>query len=232
MKNQNETLYKIINLLSELTVFSTVKFNDFLSNLIKLIDEIIPTDSCLVYFYDIEEDELTLIGSKKPKKNLIGKISLKKGEGITGWVAYHQKTVVINEKAYEDKRFKRFTELPEDKFEAFLSVPIINKDGIIGVLNLQDKKPRIFNKNEIKLVELVVKIIASAFENIVLERKIKYLNEKISERKVVERAKGLLMKVRNISEDKAYMLIRSEAMNKRKSLKDVAEAIIMVFGMT
>ena len=118
---------------------------EFLNKLIKLILKIIPVESCLIYFYDREKKELILVASKKPHEKLMGKIKLRWGEGITGWVAAHKKTAALTKEAYKDNRFKFFEELPEDRFEAFLSVPIIDREGVVGVINLQNKTAFILN---------------------------------------------------------------------------------------
>lgn len=219
-----------VHLLSELVVFKSYSFDEFLKKLLKLLNNVIPVDSCLIYFFDAEKKELILCASKKSHKNLVGKITMKRGEGITGWVAAHQKTVVLKKAAYKDQRFKSFEELPEDRYEAFLSVPVINREGAVGVVNLQNKEPYSFTKEEITMVEAIVKIIASGFEQVALGRKVESLEDKLEERKVVEKAKGLLMKKDKLSEKKAFDMIRNEAMKKRKSMKEIAEAILLIYS--
>lgn len=221
---------EILHALAELMVFEAVSFDAFLQKLIAVISDIIPVDSCLIYVYDREKRVLTLCASKKSHKDLMGRITMQKGEGITGWVAEHKQTVVLNEHAYADERFKPFKELPEDRYEAFLSVPIIDREGVVGVVNLQHKKPYEFTKDDILLIEALVKVIASAFEQVMLKRRVDSLEEKLQERKLIERAKGLLMKRDKISEKKAYDLIRSEAMKKRKSMREIAEAILLLYS--
>ena len=152
---------EIVDLLSELVVFESYDFQQFLKKLIKLLTKFIPVDACLIYFYDREHKQLILVGSKQSHKKLLGKIMLKTGEGITGWVAMHKKKVVLSKNAYRDERFKFFKELPEDLYEAFLSVPIIDKQGVVGVINLQNKVPYEFSEEQIKTVEAIVKIISS-----------------------------------------------------------------------
>ncbi len=227
---EHESLYNIIHLLGDLTIFQSFDFEGFLKKLIHLILKIVPVDSCLIYFYDRSKNELILIASKKPHNKLIGRITLKKGEGITGWVAETKKTVVLKKQAFKDSRFKAFKELPEDRYEAFLSVPIIDKTGIVGVINIQHKQPYLFTQKEIGALEAIVKIISSAFRTVVLERQVSKLEDSLEERKIVERAKGVLMKIKNISESQAYEMIRHEAMKKRKTKRNIAEAILMVFG--
>ncbi|MBI4225494.1 ANTAR domain-containing protein [Candidatus Roizmanbacteria bacterium] len=227
--SKQHSLTEIIDLLSELVVFSSYDFQEFLNKLIKLIIKIIPIDSCLIYFYDRDRKELILVASKQPHDKLIGKIKLKWGEGVTGWVAEHRKTAILEKKAYQDKRFKYFKELPEDRYEAFLSVPIIDKEGVVGVINLQNKLPHEFKKDQIIIIEAVVKIVASAFEKVILERKVGNLKNKLDERKIIERAKGILMKEKNVDENSAYKMLRNEAMKTRKSLKDIAEVVVMAY---
>ena len=219
---------EVINLLSDLVVYNQYDFDEFLKKLIKVVTDVIPVDSCLIYFYDHDKSELILIASKKPHTDQLGNITLKKGEGITGWVAEHKQTVAIEKEAYKDPRFKFFEDLPEDTYESFLSVPIVNQTGTVGVVNLQNRKPYKFSKIEIKTIESLVKLITSAFVKVVLKRKIDKLENQLEERKVVEKAKGVLMKNKNISEDEAFKIIRSLSMNKRKSMKEIAQSILLL----
>lgn len=220
---------EIVNLLSDLVVFESYDFQQFLKKLIKLLTQFIPVDACLIYFYDRQTKQLILVASKQSHKKLLGKITLKTGEGITGWVAAHKKTVVLKKNAYRDERFKFFKELPEDLYEAFLSVPIVDRQGVVGVINLQHKEPYEFSEEQTKTVQAIVKIIASAFEKIVLERKVEHLETKLEERKVIEKAKGILMKERNMTEIEAYNLLQKEAMKKRKSIRQIADAVMLVY---
>jgi signal transduction protein with GAF and PtsI domain len=219
---------EVVNLLSELVVFKQYDFNEFLQKLITVVLEVVPVDSCLIYFYDWEKKELILIGSKKSHDELIGHIALKKGEGITGWVAEHNTPVAIQSEAYKDSRFKFFSELPEDKSEAFLSVPIMDENGTVGVINLQSKLPYSFSKEQIRTVGAIVKIISSAFEKVVLERRVGRLENKLKERQIIEEAKGIIMKVKDLDEAKAYDYLRRESMTKRKSMREIAEAVLLV----
>lgn len=223
-------LEQVIFLLSELVVEESYAFPDFLKKLITLLSDIIPVDSCLIYFFDREEEKLILCASNKTRTQAIGNVTMNIGEGITGWVAEHGELVVLEKEAYNDERFKFFKELPEDKYEAFLSVPIKDKVGVIGIINLQHKKPYAFSTEQIQLIQAVVRIVASAFESVVLSRKVSRLEEKLTERKLVERAKGVLMKREKMSENAAYTMIRKEAMKKRKSMRDIAEAILLIYG--
>lgn len=60
-----------------------------------------------------------------------------------------------------------------------------------------------------------------------LEGKVKDLEERLATRRVVEQAKGLLMKKQGLSEQEAFRTIQKLSMNKRKSMREVAEAILL-----
>lgn len=224
-----DSLFDVINHLCELVVFDKGDFDEFLQELIQTVRSVIPIDSCLIYYHDPHKKQLILIGSKKPHTDEIGKVVLSEGEGITGWVAEHKKIVAIEKEAYKDKRFKSFKELPEDRYESFLSVPILDRRGVVGVINLQNRLPYKFSEKQIRTVESIVKIISSAFVKIALTRQVNTLENKLEERKVIEKAKGILMKEKKFTEDEAYTYLRKEAMIKRKTMKEIAEAVLLVY---
>ena len=228
-QRENASRLNVTEILSNLVVFKNYDFNQFLKQLITVLIRVVPVDSCLIFFYDREKKQLILVGSRRPNEQ-VGRIILERGEGVTGWVAEHQKTVAIEKKAYKDARFKFFEDLPEDTYEAFLSVPILDVDGVVGVVNLHNKKPYKFSNAQIKTAESLVKIIASAFAEVMLQRRIDRLENKLAERKIVERAKGVLMQERKMNEDDAYHFIRKEAMSKRKSMREVSEAILLFWN--
>lgn len=68
-------IFKIVDLLSQFVVFEEIGFENFLRKIITTIGKIIKVDSCLIYLYDPREEKLILVGSKKPHKNLLGKLS-------------------------------------------------------------------------------------------------------------------------------------------------------------
>src|SRR5207249_8950028 len=96
-------------------------------------------DACLVYLTDHATGEIVLSASQLPHDAEIGKIRLKMGEGITGWVAKNKSVVALASNAAADSRFKAFQALPEDTYEAFLSVPLVTSGDVIGVINVHHR---------------------------------------------------------------------------------------------
>ncbi|SRR5258706_11673493 len=76
-------------------------------------------------------------------------------------------------------------------------------------------------------VNSIVDVACARFEEFQrLKLELADANLKLSERKLVERAKGLLMQARSISEDEAYHALRKLAMSKKLRLGDVAQQVI------
>jgi uroporphyrinogen-III synthase len=181
-------------------------------------------DSCFMFV--LEEDELVLRASKNPHPEEVGQLSLRLGEGITGWVAKHRQPVAISSNAFQDPRFQFFNELPEDRFESFLSVPLLSRGRIVGVINLQNREPHTYSKLEIRLISTIGFLVGAEIEMARLEEKASQLTEELETRKVVERAKGILQRESRLSEEQAYLTIRRQSRQQRKSMKEVAEGIV------
>ena len=130
-----------------------LSLSETLQAVVRLVKEFTDGDSCLLYL--IEEDQLVLCASSNPHPLEIGKVRLKMDEGLTGWVARERKMLAISMEAYKDPRFKTFTNLPEDTYEAFLSVPVIARNRVIGVINVQHRMPRRHPGAEMELLTTV-----------------------------------------------------------------------------
>ncbi|MBI4461246.1 MAG: GAF domain-containing protein [Acidobacteria bacterium] len=126
---------------------------EVLQAVVDLVGETTTADACLIYL--IDEGELVLCASSLPHPGQIGRIRLKMGEGLTGWVARERRMVAISREAYKDSRFRQFTDLPEDTFEAFLSVPVIARDEVVGVINVQHRQPHSHTGSEMEMLATV-----------------------------------------------------------------------------
>jgi signal transduction protein with GAF and PtsI domain len=155
---------KILHQIST-TISSTLDLDEVLQQIIDLVIDVTRGDSCLLYLLDETEEFLILRASKNPHPRLIGRISVKVGEGITGWVAQEAQPVAISRHALKDTRFKFFNNLPEDKFEAFLSVPIIATGRVVGVINVQHRRAHRHTDDEKTLLSIIGLQVGSAIRN-------------------------------------------------------------------
>lgn len=222
--NARRAEIKILKKISE-TISYNSDLGQVLGNIIKIVINFMKSDSCFIYL--VRGEDIILEASQNPHRAALGKIKMKMGEGITGWVAKHRQTVAIHQKAYEDDRFKFFNILPEDKFEAFLSVPIIAKGNVVGVVNVQHITERSYQRDKVAFMEIVARLVGGAIENARLLSQTNLLKEALETRKVLDRAKSILMETHNLTETEAHRLINKKSMDKRKSIKEIAEAIIL-----
>jgi GAF domain-containing protein len=143
-------------------VSSDMPLQKMLDELIGLVTSVTTSDACLVYLLDATRHEIVLCASQLPHDAEIGNIRLKLGEGVTGWVAMHESVVALSSKSWADPRFKSFTSLPEDTYEAFLSVPLISSGQVIGVINVHHKQPHEHLPEEVALLSYVAEQMGGA----------------------------------------------------------------------
>jgi uroporphyrinogen-III synthase len=130
-----------------------LSLQEVLQGIVQLVVEFTECDSCLVYL--IDNEHLVLCASNTPHPSAIGKISLRMDEGLTGWVARERRLLAISREAYKDPRFKSFGDLPEDDYEAFLSAPVIARNRVVGVINVQHRLPHPHTGSEMEVLTTV-----------------------------------------------------------------------------
>jgi signal transduction protein with GAF and PtsI domain len=147
------------------SISSTLDLEVVLKHIVDVVVEVTKADACLLYLLSDSGEELILRSSKNPHPKLIGRITIGIGEGITGWVARERTRVVIPSNANDDPRFKFFHNLPEDRYQAFVSVPIMAKKEVVGVINVQHKRPRRYRPDELALLSTIANQVGGAIEN-------------------------------------------------------------------
>ncbi len=193
--------------------------------MVEFASALVKCDSCLIYV--LEGEELVLRASKNSHPEVVDRLKLRVGEGITGWVAEHKEAVAVPEKAAQDPRFQFFHELPEDSYEAFLSVPLMCRGRVVGVINLQHRLPHVYKTKQIRLISTIGFLVGAEIELARLEEANSNLSEQLQTRKVVERAKGILQREFKLSEEQAYLALQRQSRQKRIAMKELAEAIVL-----
>jgi len=130
-----------------------LSLQDVLQGVVSLVVEFTQCDSCLIYLLD--GDELVLCASNTPHPSTIGKVRMRRNEGLTGWVASERRLLAISREAYKDPRFKAFGELPEDTYDAFLSAPVIARNRVVGVINVQHRLAHQHTGSEMEVLTTV-----------------------------------------------------------------------------
>lgn len=201
-------------------------FHEVLQRVIEMVTAAVRCDSCFLYVLD--RDRLVLRASKNPHEDVVDRLAMDVGQGVTGWVAEHKQTVALSSRAWADPRFTKFGNLPEDRFEAFLAVPILCRGKLVGAINVQHREPHNHSKREIRLITMIGYLVGAEVELARMEYEKRQLAEQLEARKVMERAKGILQRELGVDEETAYLALQKQSRQKRRPLKEIAEAIILM----
>lgn len=155
---------EVLHRISE-SISNTLDLEAVLRHIVDVVVEVTAGDACLLYLLSDDKSELVLRASKNPHPKLIGRVTIGLGEGITGWVAQERTRVVIPNNASDDPRFKFFHRLPEDRYHAFVSVPILTKQEVVGVINVQHKRSCRYDADTLALLTTIANQVGGAIEN-------------------------------------------------------------------
>jgi two-component system, response regulator PdtaR len=148
-------------------------------------------------------------------------------EGVVGFVVSTRRPLVIDDVQAND-RFKEKEMAVKLGLVSMVSVPLQGReDKVIGVLNCFTAKPHVFTETDINMLTAVASQAAVALHNTELIVKTRVIEQELKSRKIIERAKEVLMHRRKLSGDEAYRWIQKRSMDTRKSMLDIAEAIVL-----
>lgn len=153
--------------------------------------------------------------------------ALSLNEGVVGFVATQGRPLVLSD-VLKEPRFKEKEMARKLGLVSMASVPIQVRAGqVIGVLNCFTNRPHLFSETEINLIQTVANQAAAAILNTELMVKTQVIQQELETRKLVERAKEVLMQRRGKSGEQAYRWIQRRSMTTRKTMRSVAEAILL-----
>ncbi|HDK26984.1 MAG TPA: ANTAR domain-containing protein [Candidatus Atribacteria bacterium] len=228
MNNLNyEDYLKTLNKISR-AITSDLYLEDILKLIVTLTANVIKAKVCNVWLIDEKKQEFNIKATQSMHQEYLNKKTIKLNEGIVGLVAKEKKPKIIfdvlKEEQYKEKKLAR-----KEGLVSMASIPMMVKDKVIGVLNVYTNRPYEFTKAEVTLLSTIANQAAVAIEKTELIIKTKIIQEELDTRKKIERAKGILMEENNINEIEAFTLIRKSSMDKRISMKEIAEAIILSY---
>lgn len=222
------SLIKKLEALSKISkaISSELYLEDILRLIVVVTAEVMKSKICSLWLLDERDDALKIRATQSMSEEYLKERSLKLGEGVVGYVAQENKPMmiynVLKEPRYKEKELAR-----REGLVSMLSVPMTVREKVIGVINCYTSFPHKFTKTEVEVLTTVANQAAIAIENAGLIMKAKMIEDELISRKVIERAKGILMKEQNLSEEEAFRRIQKKSMDLRKSMREIAEAIIL-----
>jgi signal transduction protein with GAF and PtsI domain len=212
------------------TITSDLYLEDILKLIVTVTAETMDSKICSLMLIDDKTKELVLKATQSISEGYNKKPNFKIGEGIAGRAALENKPKAVYDLTKESE-YKSKDIAAKEGLKSLLSVPLAVKGKVIGVLNNYTSYPHKFTKTEIDVMTTVANQAAIVIENAALMVKTKGIQEELETRKTVERAKGILMREQALSEEDAFRKIQKQSMDLRKSMREIAEAIILIEKM-
>jgi signal transduction protein with GAF and PtsI domain len=222
---------KQIEALSQISaaITSDRYLDDILRLIVMVTAEIMDSKICSLWLLDERDKTLRIRATQTISPEYLKERMLKLGEGIVGLVAKEDRPrMILNVR--EDPEYKEKELAQKEGLISMLSVPMKVRERVIGVINAYTSRPHVFTDTEVKLFTAVANQAAVAIENTELMVKTQVIQEELAARKQIERAKDILMRRRGLSGEDAFRWIQRRSMDSRKSMREVADAVILSEG--
>lgn len=219
---------KEIETLTEISqsIVSGRYLQDVLNIVVSLTAEMMGSKICSIMVLEKNQQELRIIATQSLSQEYTKKGNVKVGQSISGKVVLEKKPItVLDVTAEESYAFKDIAR--KEGLVSMLAVPMMLKGRVLGVLNIYTAEKHVFTGSEIKILQTVANQAAIGIENEKLTEETLLAKDALETRKLIDRAKGIMMHKFKMSEDTAYKTIHKKSMDTRKSMKEVAEAIIL-----
>ena len=210
-------------------ITSDLYLEDILKLIVMVTAKVTGVEICSLWLIDkeVNPQKIRLKATQAIEPEYVKDRSLNMDEGVVGYVATHKLPLVVKN-VLQEPRFKEKEMARKLGLVSMLGVPlqVKNKD-VIGVLNCFTAEPHEFSETEVNLITTVANQAAAAILNTELMVKTKVIQEELETRKLIERAKEIIMRRQNIDGEQAYRWIQKRSMDTRKPLRRVAEAIML-----
>lgn len=138
--------------------------------------------------------------------------------------------LVLQERAWEHPTLELLPEFRAYEFEGVVSIPLLNSGQAIGLLNVCRTHALPFRGRDLSFLlslgEPIGALLAASSARFTLEREVEKLTQRLADRKLLERAKGLVQSRFDWTEEQAYFCIRNLSRRRRTPMREVAQEVI------
>ncbi len=229
-KISQETYDKYIKALTDISkaITSDKYLEDILKLIVMVTAQVTGVEICSLWL--VEEGEKGKVARLKATQAIdpdyVKDRVLNLNEGVVGFVASTNRPLIVRD-VLKEPRFKEKEMAKKLGLVSMLGIPLhVKEDKVIGVLDCFTVEPHTFSETEVSLITTVANQAAIAIENTQLMVRTKIIEAELEKRKVIDRAKEILMEKKGLSGEMAFRWIQKKSMDTRKSMKEIAEAII------
>ena len=226
-----ETHEKYIKALMDISrvITSDLYLEDILKLIVMVTAKVTGVEICSLWLIDesVTPKKIRLKATQAIDPDYVKDRSLNLDEGVVGFVVTNKRPFIIKD-VLKEPRFKEKEMAKKLGLVSMVGVPLqVKHEKVIGTLNCFTAKPHEFSETEVNLITAVANQAAAAIINTELMVETKVIQEELETRKLVERAKEILMRRRKMDGNDAFQWIQKRSMDSRKSMRHVAEAILL-----
>jgi signal transduction protein with GAF and PtsI domain len=230
-KTTPETYDRYIKALTDISraITSDLYLEDILKLIVMVTARVTGVEICSLWLIDESHEPKTirLKATQAFDPDYVKDRALSMDEGVVGYVATHNQPLIV-QNVLTEPRFKEKEMAKKLGLVSMLGIPLQGKDGkAIGVLNCFTSEFHEFSETEVNLITAVANQAAVAILNTELMVKTSVIQEELETRKLVEKAKEVLMRRRAMRGDEAHRWVQKRAMDSRKSMRQIAEAVLL-----
>jgi GAF domain-containing protein len=168
---QLETELALLYELSSLVQLSPPNRDTF-EKILKMIGKVIDFRAASLFLLSLENGQLTEAASMGQSVDLISFVQFEMGMGLSAWVAKEKRPILLN-------NLRRSVSGANTR--AFMSVPMIFKDELIGVINFSHDQPDAFTQRDMQIVGIIAAETAVTIERMIYEHRLKKTNAELQE---------------------------------------------------
>ncbi len=231
MEKNSDTYDGYIKALTDIStaITSDLYIEDLLKLIVMVTAKVTGVEICSLWLINPDESppRIYLKATQSIAPAYVKERSLSLDEGVVGYVATRKQPLVLKN-IMKSRRFKEKEMAKMLGLVSMVGIPLQTRDEkVIGVLNCFTAVAHDFSETEINLLTAVANQSAVAIHNTELMVKTRVIQEELAARKQIEQAKEILMHQRSLTGRDAHRWLQKRSMDSRKTLREVAEAVIL-----
>jgi signal transduction protein with GAF and PtsI domain len=224
-----ENVDKYIKALMDISqaINSDLYLEEILKLIVMVTAKVTGVEICSLWLLNEKDGKIHLKATQAIDKDYVKDRVLNINEGVVGYVIAANQPLIVRDVLKEPK-FKEKEMARKLGLKSMVSIPLqVRDEKAIGVLNCFTSEYHDFTETEVSVITTVANQAAVAIFNSELLVKTKVIQEELETRKLIERAKEILMRRMNINSEAAFHWIQKRSMDSRKSMRQIAEALLL-----
>jgi len=151
-------------------ISSTLDFNELMTLVMEKAKSLMKAEGCSILLYNQKTNQLefdvALCREESIADILKSKVSLEMGQGIAGWVAEHQTSLLIKDAKTDSRFYPDADQLTCFTTRSLIAVPLISRSGLIGVAEILNSKEKdFFGDDDLEIFQALCRQVAIVIEN-------------------------------------------------------------------